>query len=77
MQVKTRDCDTVVAGIQFGLMGCLSIVSTFAAEFNAMRESNHPWRAYTYAVITVCVSFSLGILIYCIPVWTKGFDIDT
>ncbi|WVZ21658.1 hypothetical protein V8G54_008980 [Vigna mungo] len=75
--VNTRDCDTVVAGIQFGLMGCLSTVSTFAAEFNAMRESSHPWRAYAYAVITVCVSFSLGILIYCIPVWTKGFDIDT
>ncbi|XP_022636384.1 uncharacterized protein LOC106759959 isoform X2 [Vigna radiata var. radiata] len=75
--VNTRDCDTVVAGIQFGLMGCLSTVSTFAAEFNAMRESSHPWRAYAYAVITVCVSFALGILIYCIPVWTKGFDIDT
>ncbi|KAK7311569.1 hypothetical protein RJT34_09803 [Clitoria ternatea] len=75
--VNTRDCDTVVAGIQFGLMGCLSTVSTFAAEFNAMRESDHPWRAYAYATITVCVSFSLGILIYCIPVWTKGFDIDT
>ncbi|KAK7353156.1 hypothetical protein VNO80_18596 [Phaseolus coccineus] len=75
--VNTRDCDTVVAGIQFGLMGCLSTVSTFAAEFNAMRESSHPWRAYAYAIITVCVSFSLGILIYCIPVWTKGFDIDT
>ncbi|CAJ1974855.1 unnamed protein product [Sphenostylis stenocarpa] len=75
--VNTRDCDTVVAGIQFGLMGCLSTVSTFAAEFNAMRESSHPWRAYVYAIITVCVSFSLGILIYCIPVWTKGFDINT
>ncbi|XP_061341979.1 uncharacterized protein LOC133288272 isoform X2 [Gastrolobium bilobum] len=75
--VNTRNCDTVVAGIQFGMMGCLSTVSTFAAEFNAMRESNHPWRAYAYAIITICVSFSFGILIYCIPVWTKGFDIDT
>ncbi|XP_020226405.1 uncharacterized protein LOC109808018 isoform X2 [Cajanus cajan] len=44
--VNTRDCDTVVAGIQFGLMGCLSTVSTFAAEFHAMRKSNHPWRAF-------------------------------
>ncbi|XP_061342394.1 fluoride export protein 1-like isoform X2 [Gastrolobium bilobum] len=75
--VNTRNCDTVVAGIQFGMMGCLSTVSTFAAEFNAMRESNHPWRAYAYAIITICVSFSFGILIYCIPVWTEGFDIDT
>ncbi|CAL5202941.1 unnamed protein product [Lathyrus oleraceus] len=75
--VNTRDCDTVVAGIQFGVMGCLSTVSTFAAEFNAMRKTNEPWRAYVYAAITICVSFSLGILIYCIPYWTKGFEIDT
>ncbi|KAK4274043.1 hypothetical protein QN277_017335 [Acacia crassicarpa] len=74
--VKTRNCDTVVAGVQFGVMGCLSTVSTFAAEFNAMRESKHPWRAYAYATITICASFSLGILIYCVPVWTKGFDVD-
>ncbi|XP_068462153.1 fluoride export protein 1-like isoform X2 [Phaseolus vulgaris] len=70
--VHTRDCDTVVTGTQFGLLGCLSTVSTFAAEFNAMRESNYPWRAYAYAIITLCVSFVLGILIYCVPVWTKG-----
>lgn len=72
MQVHSRDCDTVVTGTQFGLLGCLSTVSTFAAEFNAMRESNYPWRAYAYAIITLCVSFVLGILIYCVPVWTKG-----
>ncbi|KAL9324818.1 hypothetical protein ACSQ67_005463 [Phaseolus vulgaris] len=70
--VHSRDCDTVVTGTQFGLLGCLSTVSTFAAEFNAMRESNYPWRAYAYAIITLCVSFVLGILIYCVPVWTKG-----
>ncbi|KAE9587182.1 putative fluoride ion transporter CrcB [Lupinus albus] len=75
--VNTRDCDTIVAGIQFGLMGCLSTVSTFVAEFNTMRKGIHPWRAYAYAIITICVSFSLGILIYCVPVWTRGFDIDT
>ncbi|OIV97926.1 hypothetical protein TanjilG_12683 [Lupinus angustifolius] len=74
--VNTRDCDTVVAGIQFGLMGCLSTVSTFASEFNAMSESNQPWRADAYAIITICVSFSLGILIYGVPVWTRGFDIE-
>ncbi|KAI9097709.1 hypothetical protein K1719_025480 [Acacia pycnantha] len=37
--VNTKNCDTVVTGIQFGLLGCLSTVSTFSAEFNAMRES--------------------------------------
>ena len=77
MQVHTKDCDTAVTGIQFGFLGCLSTVSTFAAEFNAMRESSHPWRAYAYAIITMCASFALGILIYCVPVWTRGLDIDT
>ncbi|XP_054784152.1 fluoride export protein 1-like [Prosopis cineraria] len=67
--VNNKNCDTVVTGIQFGLLGCLSTVSTFAAEFNAMRESMHPWRAYLYAMITICVSFFFGILLYCTPVW--------
>ncbi|CAI8595862.1 unnamed protein product [Vicia faba] len=67
--VNTRDCDTIIKGIQFGLLGCLSTVSTFVAEFNEMRESMHPWRAYVYYVITICSSFFLGILIFCIPIW--------
>ncbi|XP_057728466.1 uncharacterized protein LOC130944253 [Arachis stenosperma] len=75
--VNTKDCDTIVIGTQLGLLGCLSTVSTFAAEFNAMRESNHPWRAYVYAVITMCASFVLGILIYCVPVWATGYDTST
>ncbi|XP_027914067.1 fluoride export protein 2-like isoform X2 [Vigna unguiculata] len=70
--VHTRDYDTIVSGTQFGLLGCLSTVSTFAVEFNAMRESNYPWRAYAYAIITICISFVIGILVYCVPVWTKG-----
>ncbi|XP_028757509.1 fluoride export protein 2-like [Neltuma alba] len=66
---NTWKCDTIVTGIQFGLLGCLSTVSTFASEFNAMRESMQPWRAYAYAMITICVSFCFGILIFCMPVW--------
>ncbi|KAB1205370.1 hypothetical protein CJ030_MR7G010689 [Morella rubra] len=72
--VNTQNCDTVVSGIQLGFLGCLSTVSTFIAEFNAMRESNHPWRAYAYALITICFSFGLGTLIYSVPVWTKGYE---
>ncbi|XP_019160603.1 PREDICTED: fluoride export protein 2-like [Ipomoea nil] len=71
--VKTKDCDTVVAGIQFGMLGCLSTVSTFIAEFHAMRESKYPWRAYAYAMATILVSFTLGTLLYSVPVWTKGY----
>ncbi|BBG95664.1 camphor resistance CrcB family protein, partial [Prunus dulcis] len=72
-EVDTKTCDIVATGIQFGLLGCLSTVSTFIAEFNAMRESKYPWRAYTYAMVTICTSFGLGTLIYSVPVWTKGY----
>ncbi|KAK8597234.1 hypothetical protein V6N13_001875 [Hibiscus sabdariffa] len=71
--VNNTNSDTAAVGIQLGFLGCLSTVSTFIAEFNAMRESKHPWRAYVYALTTMGVSFILGILIYNIPVWTQGF----
>ncbi|XP_008356138.3 uncharacterized protein [Malus domestica] len=71
--VNTKTCNIVATGIQFGFLGCLSTVSTFIAEFNAMRESKYPWRAYAYAMATICTSFGLGILIYCVPVWTRAY----
>ncbi|XVF39394.1 hypothetical protein PTKIN_Ptkin01aG0031300 [Pterospermum kingtungense] len=71
--VNSKNFDTVATAIQLGFLGCLSTVSTFIAEFNAMRESKHPWRAYVYAIITMGISFVFGILIYNVPVWTKGF----
>ncbi|XP_010063995.2 fluoride export protein 1 [Eucalyptus grandis] len=72
--VSTKTCDTVATGIQFGLLGCLSTVSTFMAEFNAMRRSKHPWQAYAYAIATIAISFGSGILIYNLPVWIKGYE---
>ena len=67
-QVDTPTCNTVASGVQFGLLGCLSTVSTFMAEFNAMRESDYPWRAYAYAFFTIAVSFAMGTIIYSAPV---------
>lgn len=72
--VRTKNCDTVASGIQFGLLGCLSTVSTFIAEFHAMRESLHPWRAYAYAAITFIISFLWGTLIYSVPVWVRDYN---
>ncbi|XP_042514024.1 uncharacterized protein LOC122088766 [Macadamia integrifolia] len=66
--VNTQKCDTIATGIQFGFLGCLSTVSTFMAEFHAMRNSSHPWRAHAYALTTIFVSFVLGSLIYTVPV---------
>ncbi|KAK9903650.1 hypothetical protein M0R45_001072 [Rubus argutus] len=71
--VNTKTCDIVATTIQFGFLGCLSTVPAFIAEFNAMRESKHPWRAYLYAIVTICTSFCLGTLIYSVPVWAKGY----
>uniref|UniRef100_A0A1J3DT25 Putative fluoride ion transporter CrcB n=1 Tax=Noccaea caerulescens TaxID=107243 RepID=A0A1J3DT25_NOCCA len=72
--VNTRTCNTVASSIQFGLLGCLSTVSTLMAEFNAMRESDCPWRAYAYASFTIAVSFAVGTVIYSVPVWVEGFN---
>ncbi|KAJ4700633.1 hypothetical protein OWV82_023982 [Melia azedarach] len=72
--VDTRTCDIVVTGMQFGFLGCLSTVSTFIAEFNAMRQSTQPWRAYAYAGMTIIPSFCLGTLIHSVPVWIKGYN---
>ncbi|KAI9395022.1 hypothetical protein POPTR_005G174600v4 [Populus trichocarpa] len=71
--VHTKTCDTISTGIQFGFLGCLSTVSTFIAEYNAMEESQKSWRAYVYALVTIVVSFGLGTLIYSVPVWSRGY----
>ncbi|XP_076919478.1 fluoride export protein 1-like [Bidens hawaiensis] len=72
--VKDEHFDIVATGIQFGFCGCLSTVSTFISEFEAMKESMHPWRAYVYTLTTMIVSFTLGTLIYSVPVWTEGWS---
>ncbi|XP_074319091.1 fluoride export protein 2-like [Silene latifolia] len=71
--VDTRKCDMVASAVQFGFVGCLSTVPAFIAEFNSMRQSSKPWRAYAYATITIGVSFAFATLIYSVPVWTLGY----
>lgn len=69
--VNTQNCDMIATGLQFGLMGCLSTVSTFMAEFYSMTQSNEPWKGYAYVIITVAISFGLATLIYSVPLWIK------
>ncbi|KAI3936675.1 hypothetical protein MKX01_034104 [Papaver californicum] len=71
--VNTESCQMITTGIQFGFLGCLSTVSTFAAEYYAMSQTKHSWRAHVYAAITILPSFGLGTLIYSLPVWAKGY----
>uniref|UniRef100_A0A2P2KBV9 Uncharacterized protein MANES_18G074800 n=1 Tax=Rhizophora mucronata TaxID=61149 RepID=A0A2P2KBV9_RHIMU len=70
--VNTETCTIISTGLQFGFAGCLSTVSTFIAEYHAMEDSSRSWRAYVYALTSIAVSFGLGILIYCLPAWTRG-----
>ncbi|KAG8379900.1 hypothetical protein BUALT_Bualt07G0137300 [Buddleja alternifolia] len=59
-EINTKMFDTVASGTSFGLLGCLSTVSTFIAEVHAMRENMHPGRAYAYATLNFTISFVLG-----------------
>ncbi|KAF6989680.1 hypothetical protein CFC21_006983 [Triticum aestivum] len=72
--VNTKRSTTVLNGIQFGFLGCLSTVSTFAAEIYAMRSSGQIGRAFVYAAATFVLSFVLGTLVYSVPVWVNHYQ---
>lgn len=71
--VHTKQAMTILSGIQLGFLGCLSTVSTFAAEVYTMRRSGQIARAFVYAASTFLLSFVLGTLIYSVPVWEKHY----
>ncbi|KAJ1296188.1 hypothetical protein BS78_01G280300 [Paspalum vaginatum] len=71
--VHTKRSTTILSGIQLGLLGCLSTVSTFAAEVYTMRRSGQIARAFVYAASTFLLSFVLGTLVYSVPVWEKDY----
>lgn len=68
-----RRTGLIIRGLQFGFLGCLSTVSTFAAEVYAMRQGGHEGRALAYAAATFVPSFAMGTLIYSVPVWTRHY----
>ncbi|CAN6311837.1 unnamed protein product [Urochloa humidicola] len=71
--VHTRLSTTILSGIQLGFLGCLSTVSTFAAEVYTMRRSGQIARAFVYSASTFLLSFVLGTLVYSVPVWEKHY----
>lgn len=71
--VDTKRSTTILSGIQLGFLGCLSTVSTFAAEVYTMRRSGQIARAFVYAASTFLLSFLLGTLVYSVPVWEKHY----
>ncbi|OEL31298.1 hypothetical protein BAE44_0007684 [Dichanthelium oligosanthes] len=71
--VHTKRSTTILSGIQLGFLGCLSTVSTFAAEVYTMRRSGQIARAFVYAASTFLLSFVLGTLMYSVPVWDNHY----
>lgn len=71
--VHTKRSTTILSGIQLGFLGCLSTVSTFAAEVYTMRRSGQIARAFVYAASTFLLSFVLGTIVYSLPVWAKHY----
>ncbi|CAL9079561.1 unnamed protein product [Musa textilis] len=71
--VNTKRCTIIVSGFQLGFLGCLSTVSTFAAEIYVMWKTGHGWRAFFYIIVTIVPSFTLGTLIYSVPIWFKHY----
>jgi fluoride ion exporter CrcB/FEX len=71
--VHTERSTTILSGIQLGFLGCLSTVSTFAAEVYTMRRSGQIAKAFVYAASTFLLSFVLGTLVYSVPVWVKNY----
>nr|XP_018675271.1 PREDICTED: uncharacterized protein LOC103976049 isoform X1 [Musa acuminata subsp. malaccensis]XP_018675272.1 PREDICTED: uncharacterized protein LOC103976049 isoform X1 [Musa acuminata subsp. malaccensis]XP_018675279.1 PREDICTED: uncharacterized protein LOC103976049 isoform X1 [Musa acuminata subsp. malaccensis] len=72
--VNTKRCSIIVSGFQLGFLGCLSTVSTFAAEIYGMWKTGHGWRAFFYIIVTIVPSFALGTLVYSVPIWFKHYE---
>ncbi|CAL9062311.1 unnamed protein product [Musa banksii] len=72
--VNTEKCAIIVSGFQLGFPGCLSTVSTFAAEIYGMWKTGHGWRAFFYIIITFFPSFALGTLVFSVPIWIKHYE---
>eukprot|EP01018_Ginkgo_biloba_P018686 Gb_30968 [translate_table: standard] len=72
--VKTKNEKMLIGGFELGFLGCMSTISTFVVEVHAMHQSSHPWRAYLYISLTLFPAFTLGTLIYSIPVWARGYS---
>lgn len=63
----------LVKGLQIGLLGCMSTVSTFVVEIYALHQSPHRWRAYAYAGIMLFCTFSVGALVFTLTTLTHHF----
>ncbi|GAQ84948.1 hypothetical protein KFL_002140020 [Klebsormidium nitens] len=62
-------------GVEIGVMGALSTVSTFAAEIYLLDQGKqHVWRSYVYILVSLLASQTVALLIYGVPVWIMHYD---
>jgi fluoride ion exporter CrcB/FEX len=59
----------VLQGVEDGFCGCLTTVSTWVAELNALRRRH----AYVYGAVSVAVSLAVLVIIMGSLRWTRGF----
>ncbi|KAG0574310.1 hypothetical protein KC19_VG253000 [Ceratodon purpureus] len=65
-----EDASLLCKGLQTGLLGCMSTVSTFVTEIHSLHQGPKRWRAYAYFCIMFVCSYSMGLLVYTLPVLT-------
>lgn len=63
--VSDTSC-TLLQGLSDGYCGCLTTISTFAAELEALKE----WKAWFYGVVSWMAGQLLLLLIVEVPFWT-------
>ncbi|KAG0597449.1 hypothetical protein M758_UG339600 [Ceratodon purpureus] len=65
-----EDASLLCRGLQTGLLGCMSTVSTFVAEIHSLHQGPKRWRAYAYFCIMFFCSYSMGLVVYTLPALT-------
>jgi CrcB protein len=60
---------TVISGLRDGFCGSLTTISTFAAECNNLKRLRD---AYSYAFISIAVSYIIMVLIRGVYIWVHG-----
>ncbi|XP_024378055.1 uncharacterized protein [Physcomitrium patens] len=68
-----EDASLLCRGLQIGLLGCMSTVSTFVTEIFSLRQSPKRWRAYAYLCLSLISTYCMGVIAYTVPVLTHPF----
>lgn len=71
--VTNHNAPLFIGGLQLGFLGCLTTVSTFAAEVYTMHVGPMRLKAYIYTILTLGLGLVLGALLFSAPALTLGY----